>query len=614
MKGSFARITMKWKLILSFSAVTLIFLGVAFYQSRQINQVEASMETQKAEMEKRITVSAITQLLQEMNGVETSLADSSDLEFAGPFKDKQQKLTEELTKIQFEEGSPAAGDLQLLQSRLTEYYGYFDKLVETMSDENLDPMTVLEQIDDLHTKAIAMNQAILETNGKLYAAAAENAQTAQDHSFTLLDYTISIVAYAAGLVFVFTLVIAWVLIRSFMSPVNKLQAAVREISEGDLRQQINSPYNDELGQLSHHFDHMADRVRGMLRNTQSVASSLADYSRSFRQSSAITAHTNEDIVRTIQEISVGAEQQAGQSEQSALLIQELEREVNEITEYTEIMLRTSNTANDNTRTGSAAVISLQQVSAQSRESVGKVYEALQKLTVQSQDISRITDSIGEISTQTNILSLNAAIEAARAGVYGRGFAVIADEVRQLSEQTKTSSAHINEIIHELLEGMADFQRYMLETQKNLEEQDRKVAETLTSFKAIDQSNAEIGKQIGQIHDKVDLAQTMNSRLAVSIHSVAAIAEETAASVQEVNASSLQQDQAINDIARQAAEINELSQQLFREINVFRINDDDAGEIGGSEEMQEGSADTDTDASEAETAVYTSVREHVYKTA
>ncbi|MEK8212815.1 methyl-accepting chemotaxis protein [Paenibacillus sp. FSL L8-0463] len=564
---------MKWKLILVFSAITFIFLGVALYQGLKINQVELSMERQKTEMEKRITVQTITQLLQELDGLEKSLAESSDVELAGSFKDKQQQLTDEIANMDFEQETPASAELQLLRTQAGEYAGLFGELVKTMEDESLDPLTVLEQIDALHMKALAVNQSMLETNGKLYDAAAGNAERAQDHSFALLDQTVSIVLYAAGGVFLFTLVLAWLLIRSFLGPVRRLQDALRQIADGDLRQQINSPYNDELGRLSYHFDHMVTRVREMLRQTLSVASSLADYSHSFQQSSSITADTNQDIVRTIQEISVGADQQAVQSEQSAVLLQELEREVDEITDHTDAMLTTSETANHNTRRGSETVTALQQISRHSRDSIGRVYQALEKLVEQSQDITRITNSITEISKQTNILSLNAAIEAARAGASGKGFAVIADEVRHLSVQTKDSSIHISEIIHELQNSMTDFQGYMLETKKSLEQQEHQVAETLASFEAIDGSITGISRQIGQIHHKVELTRKINSRLAVSIHSVASVAEQTAAGVQEVNASSTQQDKAIRDIARQAVEINEISQQLFTEINIFKIEEE-----------------------------------------
>lgn len=577
MKARTMHLTMKWKLILSFSIVVVFFLGVAFYQNQKINQVEVSMEAQKVEMEKRITVSIITQLLQEMNRIEASLAGSSDLEFVQAFKDKQTVLLEELAKVNFEANTLASQELEKLHSQVGEYIGYFDELVHTLGDEQLDPMTVLEQVDELHTKALTLNGVMLETNEKLYAAAETNAGKAQDESFVLLNLTSSLGAYAAVAVLIFTLVIAVMLIRSFLNPIHQLQIALRKIAEGDLRQQINSPYNDELGTLSHHFDHMVERVRDMLQHTQSVASSLATYSHSFEQSSSITAHTNQDIVSTIQEISAGAEQQARQSERSASLISELEREVHEITEYTEVMLSTSQTANHNTSKGSEAVIALREVSEHSRESVNKMYLALTQLINQSKDIFRITKSITDISNQTNILSLNAAIEAARAGAYGKGFAVIADEVRQLSDQTKESSVHIGQIIGELQAGMGEFQKFMLETKGSIEEQDHKVNETLSSFEAIDHSMVEISRQIGQIHDKVDSTQAMNRRLAESVHMVAAIAEETAAGVQEVNASSVQQDQAIRNIARQAIEINDISQELFHEINIFKIDQDTGAE-------------------------------------
>lgn len=578
MKSRSMHLSMKWKLILSFSVVVLFFLGVAYFQNYKINQVKSSMQTQKVEMEKRIIVSNITQLLQEMNDMESTVASSSDLDLAQPYKDKQVKLMTELGKVKFAPDSEASIELAKLNNQLGAYTGYFDRLINTIKDEQLEPITVLERIDDLHTKATAMNKDMIDTNERLNTAAAENAVKAEKHSFDLLNLTSSMGAYAAALVFIFTAVIAAILIRSFLNPIHKLQVAVRKIAEGDLRQQINSPYNDELGSLSHHFDHMVIRVRDMLQQTQSVASSLATYSHSFKQSSSITANTNQEIVSTIQEISVGAEQQAIQSEQSAGLILELEREVHEITEYTEVMLTTSQAANHNTRKGSESVIALRAVSEQSRKSINRVYHALIKLSEQSKDISRITQTITNISGQTNILSLNAAIEAARAGAYGKGFGVIADEVRHLSDQTKESSVHISQIINELQAGMEEFQQYMMETKENLEDQDHKVAETLSSFEAIDQSIGEISKQIGQIHDKVDMTQTMNRRLAESVHNVAAIAEETAAGVQEVNASSVQQDHAIHDIARQAVEINEISQQLFKEINVFKIDEDQIDEI------------------------------------
>ncbi|MFD0674710.1 methyl-accepting chemotaxis protein [Cohnella sp. GCM10027633] len=599
MRDKIVHLTMKWKLILSFAAVALLFAGTAIYQANKTQHVEVAMESQKIEMENRIAVAQVTQLLQQLNALESAVAKTSDLESVDLFGETQKQLFEVMASISFSDLDAyqklqISQRLQVLQTKAKAYVANFDELVVTMNDAEMDPMAVLEKIDELHYKALDSIQAMLTLNEQLYKAASDNADQAQSRSFALLNQATSFSAYAAVFVFIFTIVIAVLLIRSFLIPVGRLQSALRTIADGDLRHQINSSSNDELGRLSDHFDHMVVRVRDMLQQTHAVASSLASYSHSFRQSSSITAHANQDIVHTIQEISVGTEQQAGQTERSASLIQDLHREIDDITAYAGAMLTTSEDANRNARRGTAAVTELQQASEFSRDSIGKVYEALSRLTELSEKISRITNSITVVSNQTNVLALNAAIEAARAGVHGKGFAVIAEEVRLLSVQTKESSVHIGVMIDELSTGMENFRTHMLETRGSLEAQDHKVSETLRSFTAIDRSIQDISEQIGRIHDKVDATQAKNASLAVIVQNVAAIAEETAAGVQEVNATSQQQDNAIREIARQAADINELSQKLYQGISAFKFEDeiDKDDEVAESVDEEEAKIEAD----------------------
>ncbi|MBP2001354.1 methyl-accepting chemotaxis protein [Paenibacillus shirakamiensis] len=575
MKGRVQLFSMKWKLILSFSIIALIFLGVALFQSRSIASVQSSMKQQSIDMEKRIHISNITQLIQELNSLETSLAESSDVEIASSLLTKENRLREELAKVSFDKETQAFIQMGQLKSKTREYFAHIQELTQTIGNAKLDPLTILETIDSLHQQNMVLNQAMIKNNETLYATAAADAEQAQKESFILLNRTQSASLYAAFIVFAFTILMGTLLLRSFLTPLHKLQIAVRTIAEGDLRHRIHSPHHDELGQLSHLFDHMVERVRDMLRSTQSIASNLGDYAQSFRESSSVTAHSNQEIVRTIQEISVGAEHQAGQTEGSSMLIRDLAQEVSDIKEAAITMLNTSQRANQNRLDGASSVQALQEVSEQSRTSISHMHDALQALTTQSEQISKITLSITDISSQTHILSLNAAIESARAGIHGKGFAVIADEVRQLSEQTKQASIHIGTMISSLQHDVAKFQKQMLQTRVDLEEQDHKVADTLSSFESIDQSMQEMDRQIHQIHHKVDQAQAKNAALTVTIHQVASIAQETAAGVEEVNASTSLQDHAIRSIAQQAAEIHDISQQLFREIHVFKIWKDDS---------------------------------------
>jgi methyl-accepting chemotaxis protein len=201
-----------------------------------------------------------------------------------------------------------------------------------------------------------------------------------------------------------------------------------------------------------------------------------------------------------------------------------------------------------------------------------VSTSMERLAESSAQIEKIVQTITEISTQTNVLALNAAIEAARAGIHGKGFSVIAEEVRLLSSQTKTSVGHIARLISSVQHQMNDAKKQMLEARMSIHSQNVKVAETLESFQYIDASSAEISTQIEQINLKVKQVKKKNDQLNDTLQMVAAIAEETAAGVEEVNSTSLQQDVSIRRIAEQAVEINELSQILFAEIDQFEIAD------------------------------------------
>jgi methyl-accepting chemotaxis protein len=356
--------------------------------------------------------------------------------------------------------------------------------------------------------------------------------------------------------------------------VHRLQQAVHRIAAGDLRHQLNERSSDELGQLSHSFDNMIVKVREMLGHSRKIALSLADYSHSFEDFSKMTAVANTEIIKSIEEISHGAEQQAELSEKSAVLIYELDAEMNEIANYTNIMKKSGAMALENTQMGAATVVSLKEAAEQSDKKMDHINNTMEKLSESSAQIEKIVHTITEISTQTNVLALNAAIEAARAGIHGKGFSVIAEEVRLLSSQTKASAGHIARLISSVQLQMKDAKQQTLEARQSIHSQNIKVTETLESFQYMDASTLEISSQVEQISLKVEQVKKKNDHLNETLQIVAAIAEETAAGVQEVNSSSQQQDTAIRKIAKQAVDINGLSQDLFSEIDQFEISDDE----------------------------------------
>lgn len=569
-RGSWA--DMKWKLMASFAVVALLFLGSALYQNGKIAEVRLSMNEQKQEMEKRIAVAKISQFLQEMDRLEGELKQENDAERLEPFLQIHSAMEKELAKLEFSGSSAAEEDLNALHAKSSEYADGVKQMSSLLQDGNAESLLLLEKLDELHTFVTADSQNMQEISSRLSAAADRNASRAQAGSFELLQETLRVSQAAAAAVLLLTTLVAFILIRSFSSGIGRLNKAVRILAEGDLRERIGSKRKDELGRLSRQFDSMVDKVHGMLEQSRNIAGSMLDNSSVFSGSAAVTARANEEIVRSISDIAEGAEQQSKLSEDTKELIGGLSAEVGEIDELAGGMRQLGRQAEENAGRGLYAVKELQAVSKRTSERMEEMYRELEMLSGHSHKINGITATMIEISAQTQVLALNASIEAAQAGAAGRGFSIIAEEVRKLSVQSKESSLFIGTLIRQLQQGMEGFRTAMEENRQLLQAQEKQTEVTFRSFEAIGASVGLISSGIESVHVQADRTRESCEQLLAAAGTVSNIAENAAAAAQQVLASGLLQDDEIRRIAGQAQQIHALSEHLSGEINLFLLRE------------------------------------------
>ena len=565
--------SLKARLFLGFLFLIFLFIGTGIYNLLNIHKIESQILQQNQESNKQLAALQLKQKIEEFNSFMSGFMITKDLGKKEDYEKRRVELTTLIIKVV--DTASTSEERKMRAQVITtseEYMNTFIQAEEIILDRKLTPMEVNSSMEQLFSNSQTHKQYVFEKIDKFLANYSNASLAAASKSKNMLEQTANISLITPLIMLSFAILIAFLIIRSFSGSIRKLLQGVTLIANGDLRFKINSDNKDELGILSRNFDKMIDQVRTMLGNTQRIASSLTEHSHIFRQFSQNTAEANSNIVQSIEEISIGAEQQAESSEQSATIIGDLDKEIQDIWRYTTNMRQSSKEAERITQLGSESVLALSKAAKQTDHIVGQVSLAMRSLVENSQQIGKIVNAISEISTQTNILSLNASIEAARAGIHGKGFAVIADEVRSLSQQTNSSSKSIATIIHSLQEEIHGLESQMLQAKAGIDVQNVKVSDTLTSFTSIRTSMVDITDQIEQIHEKIDMAKIKNNSLIQSIHLVAAVAEETAASVQEVNSTSLEQNQSIRLIVSQSDDIYQLSQSLFVEINKFQLND------------------------------------------
>ncbi|GCL70911.1 methyl-accepting chemotaxis protein [Paenibacillus naphthalenovorans] len=567
------RLSMKTKLIMTFSFITLLFAGVSVFNLWQVDSIKQHLQYQNEQTDKQKLALQLKQQANSLASIYAAYVLTKKPELIDTYNKEKEEFLRSVERMAL---TASNADERNWSAKLTntskEFAGTFDKAQQIVMNSSLQPQEMDLQLKSAHNESELFKDYIFEHVDLFNEAYNQYALTAVSSTHRQLNDSARFAVITTLLVTIISSITAFLLIRSFMKPIQRLQHAVMQVAEGDLRHKINRSSSDELGRLSQSFDEMIDRIKEMLSNTQTVASSLSRHSRSFHEFSRETAAANKDIVRAIQEISSGSEEQARFSENSAYIITETTREIRQITEYTVMMQRKSKEASSNTHTGSQVMEGLKSAAEQSEKVLHQVYLTMETLSRSSARIGKIVGSITEISAQTNVLALNAAIEAARAGVHGKGFSVIADEVRQLSAQTNESSKTITRIVQTLQAQISEMEASLNGMKLSFENQTGKINESMDAFMDIRLSMDELSDHIEQIHTLVSAAEDKNSKLASSVQHIAAIAQETAAGVEEVNSASQHQDSAIHRIASQSDDILSLAQQLFDEINRFKISD------------------------------------------
>ena len=244
--------------------------------------------------------------------------------------------------------------------------------------------------------------------------------------------------------------------------------------------------------------------------------------------------------------------------------------VSEANENGDTIYQSSNDVLTMTNKGNEAMSASIKQMATIDQIVKDTAQKVQGLEEQSKEISKLVSVINEIADQTNLLALNAAIEAARAGEHGRGFAVVADEVRKLAEQVGVSAMDITQIVSSIQNETGVVTESLLSVYKEVEEGTNQIETTGSTFEGINAAIQQMASRIESVTSHLNTMLTSSQEMNSSIQEVASISQETAAGVEETSATAEQTSSAMEEVSQNSNELSRLAENLNTLVKRFKL--------------------------------------------
>ena len=364
--------------------------------------------------------------------------------------------------------------------------------------------------------------------------------------------------------------------KRFTRNISLLRGATEGISQGDLARDLEIPptrFPDETHDMALSINTMLESLRTLVRQIRGTSERVSESSRTLSSSALEINASTEEVAQAIEQISRGAESQAEMVAKSSKVIHDMAISVDLVARRAK---ETAKAAHDTSftaqRGGELANDSLERMKS-FFDSVELISMQFMDLNAKLQQVGKVADFIVDMARQTNLLALNASIEAARAGEYGKGFGVVAEEVRKLADGSAKSASDIADMIDVVKVESRRLQETITESSKSIGAGKKNIDTTADSFKQILATVIETERKANSIADLSQMQTTGAEKMVAMVDEIAKVAEDNAASTEQVSAATEEQSAAMQEMVYATQELAKLAEELLMSVEKFQIGGD-----------------------------------------
>lgn len=374
----------------------------------------------------------------------------------------------------------------------------------------------------------------------------------------------------SAVVVLLAIIICFILGRRLMRPLVKVSTIIEEIANGDINADFGmvKETNDEIGLIIEKMKELTQSLGNIVGKIRNSSDTMSSNSYELNDTSSQTLAANNEISKAVEDVAEGSTGMAASISKINENLLEMSNETKDINESVNEIRNQTTAVQDSSKIMNDKIKSMQNSSQKMDDGISAISKRIETVNTTVDKVSNIVSVIEEISSETNLLSLNASIEAARAGDAGKGFAVVAQEIRVLSDNTNTELENIKQIISSLVEEC----RYCVQASGTIVEDNAKQKEeikaVLDEFSALDEQIQKTAEKADEIEELVTAMIELNDDITKSSNSLTDVSAANAAATEEMNANIEELNAMMNGVSEMAGNMNDESDGLKEALSFF----------------------------------------------